>query len=109
MAERTSVKQSLELRDMLMAKPMTYEQLCEAGGLTLQRAAYWRKSNADDIYVIECAPDKNGRPFVPVFAWGKAPDAPRPGRALTSAERMRALRSKRKADVVGGVGLADLI
>lgn len=92
-----------------MAKPMTYEQLCEAGGLTAQRAAYWRKSNADNIYICEWAPDKNGRLFVPVFAWGQQPDAPRPGRVQTSAERMRALRSKRKAAASGGVGLGDLI
>lgn len=97
MAERISVQKSLELRELLLAKPMTYEELCAASGLSDQRAARWRKTNADNIYVFDWAPDKNGRLFVPVFAWGTEPDKPRPGRVMTSAERMRAHRAKKAA------------
>lgn len=97
MAERTSVNKSLEIIKLLQTKPMTYEQLCEASGLSEQRMAYWRKSNAANIYVADWAPDKNGRPFVPMWAWGNQPDKPRPGRAMSSAERMRAHRAKKKA------------
>ena len=96
MAEKMTIKKSLALRDLLMSKPMTYEQLCEEGGLTPQRAAYWRKTNAEFIRIAGWAPDKNGRLFVPVFFWGPGEDVPRPGRALTSAERMRALRQRRR-------------
>ena len=96
MAERITVKKALELRDMLLATPLTYEQLSALSGLSAERTARWRKSNADDIYVADWAPDKNGRPFVPMWAWGAQPDKPRPGRAMSSAERMRALRTKKK-------------
>ena len=96
MAERTTVKKSIELQGLLSVMPMTYEDLCTVSGLSAQRIAYWRKSNADDIYIADWAPDKNGRLFVPVFAWGKQPDKARPGRVLSSAERMRALRAKKK-------------
>lgn len=119
MAERMSVKKSLELRELLLTTPMTYEQLCEAGRLSPQRAAYWRKSNAENIFVSDWAPDKNGRLFVPVFSWGVGEDKPRPGRTLTSAERMRELRARRKQEAqaaeppvakaqTGGGCLADL-
>ena len=95
MAEKMTLKKSLALRDLLMSKPMTYEQLCEEGGLTPQRAAYWRKTNAEFIRIAGWAPDKNGRPFLPQFRWGVAPDEPRPGRTLTPAEQMRQSRQRR--------------
>lgn len=113
MAERTSVKKSLEMRAALMARPMTYAQMREAFGLSDQRMAYWRKANAENIYVFDWAPDKNGRLFVPVFAWGDQPDKPRPGRAMSSADRMRAHRARAKQQATvqtdGGVGIDELI
>lgn len=121
--QRTSVKQAIALRDMLSQTPMTYEQLVAATGMSQPRVAYWRKSNADNIYVAAWAPDKRGRLFNPVWAWGAGEDAPRPGRSQTSAERMRELRARRKLEVQAapaaeppvvkettiGIGLDDLI
>ena len=121
--QRTSVKQAIALRDMLSKTPMTYEQLVAATGMSQPRVAYWRKSNADNIYVAAWAPDKRGRLFNPVWAWGDGEDAPRPGRSQTSAERMRELRARRKLEAQAapaaeppvvkettrGIGLDDLI
>lgn len=98
MAERITVKKAVELRDLLLATPLTYEQLSAISGLSAERTARWRKNNAANIYVADWAQDKNGRPFVPMWAWGTQPDKPRPGRAMSSAERMRVLRAKKKTE-----------
>ena len=97
MAERMTVALSLKLRQLLQESPKTYEQLAELSGINQSRVARWRKSNAEFIHVDHWAPDKNGRLFIPVFAWGADPDKARPGRVLSSAERMRIHRAKGKS------------
>lgn len=97
MAERMTVALSLKLRQLLQESPKTYEQLAELSGINQSRVARWRKSNAEFIHVDHWAPDKNGRLFIPVFSWGADPDKARPGRVLSSAERMRIHRAKGKS------------
>lgn len=97
MAERMTVALSLKLRQLLQESPKTYEQLAELFGINQSRVARWRKSNAEFIHVDHWAPDKNGRLFIPVFSWGADPDKARPGRVLSSAERMRIHRAKGKS------------
>lgn len=113
MAERMTVALSLKLRQLLQESPKTYEQLAELSGINQSRVARWRKSNAEFIHVDHWAPDKNGRLFIPVFSWGAWPDKPRPGRVLSSAERMRIHRARAKqspvAQTAGGIGLDELI
>ena len=113
MAERMTVALSLKLRQLLQESPKTYDQLTELSGINQTRVARWRKSNAEFIHVGDWAADKNGRLFIPVFAWGAEPDKARPGRVLSSAERMRIHRARAKqspvAQTAGGIGLDELI
>jgi len=79
----------------------TYDELVAVSGLKKPTVARWIKALRDarvkGVYVEQWVEDVNGRLFVPCFRWGERPDAKRPGRSLTSAERMRALRASRKA------------
>ena len=113
MAERMTVALSLKLHQLLQESPKTYEQLAELSGINQSRVARWRKSNAEFIHVDHWGPDKNGRLFIPVFSWGADPDKARPGRVLSSAERMRIHRARAKqspvAQTAGGIGLDELI
>ena len=90
MAERITQQQSLALQQLLRDKPMEL-----ATRMATRRLARWVKKHRADLHVAAWGPDRNGRPFVPVFAWGRRPDTPRPGRALTPAEQMRKTRASR--------------
>lgn len=52
---------------------------------------------AKKIYVADYAEDSRGRLMTKVWAVGRKADKPRPGQRRTGAERMRALREKRRA------------
>ena len=96
-AERITAAQSAQLQRELSSAPATYDQLVVSSGMSKPRLARWVKSNRENLYVAEWTPDRNGRPFVPAFAWGPGrKDAPRPGRALTAAEQMRKTRAARR-------------
>lgn len=97
MAERITTQQAVQMRDALAEKPMTYDDLVVLTGMVKPRVARWVKNNRGSIRVAHWAPDKNGRPFVPVFSWADGADKPRPGRALTPAEQMRKVRERRAA------------
>ena len=94
--ERMTTRQSMELARMLTDKPMTYDELELFSGVSKTRLARWVKANRRDLFVAGYAPDKRGRPFIPMWQWGVGVDARRPGPVMTSAERMRALRAMRK-------------
>lgn len=98
MFERITTQQSVQMRDLLLVMPLTYDELVTVTGMVKPRVARWVKNNRKDIRVTSWAPDKNGRPFVPVFSWGAGADVPRPGRALTPAEQMRKVRERRAAE-----------
>lgn len=101
MAERITQQQSLALQQLLREKPMGYADMELATSMAARRLARWVKKHRADLHVSAWAPDKNGRLFVPVFAWGRRPDTPRPGRALTPAEQMRKTRAARGRAAAG--------
>jgi len=84
----------------LQSQARTYDDLVALTGLRKATVARWITAlrTADRMVRIEAyAPDKSGRPFVPMFRLGGEVDLPRPGPAIAPAQRMRALRAKRKA------------
>lgn len=97
MGVRMTFEESRKLRETISQSPKTYEQLVAASGIKQLRLARWVARNRTDIHIASWAPDVNGRLFVPMWAWGAAPDAARPGRVLTAAEQMRVSRAKKKA------------
>lgn len=88
------------MADKLREKCRSYDDLVAISHLKKPTVARWIKAlrvpEVRVVFIEGWQPDKNGRLFVPLFRWGTQPDAARPGRALTSAERMRALRATRK-------------
>jgi hypothetical protein len=89
-----------QMQEALKEKPRSYDELARVTGLNKPAVARWvklmRAVTPSPIFISGWGPDKNGRLFVPLFAWGTAPDAERPGDSRTDAERMRALRAARK-------------
>lgn len=79
--------------------PRTYRELSEISGLPLPSIRRWVKNlqAAGFAHVAGYAPDRAGRMFVPMWAWGAGADAARPGPRRTAAERMRDSRARRKA------------
>lgn len=79
---------------------MTYDELVAVSKLKKPTVGRWiralREPEVRIVYVERWKEDVRGRPFVPCFRWGTTPDAPRPGRSETSAERMRAVRARAK-------------
>lgn len=94
--QRISIEQAVKLRDLICAKPMSYEAMGEVMGMSRHRVARWVSNNRENIYIADFGPDVNGRLFIAQFAWGAEPDAKRPGRVLTPAEQMRKMRALRK-------------
>lgn len=54
---------------------------------------------AKKIYVSDYAEDSRGRLMTKVWSPGARKDKPRPGQRRTGAERMRALRAKRRVEL----------
>lgn len=110
----------LALQRALEKTPCTYDQLMTATGLPQRSVARWVTSMRDinAVHISGWAPDKNGRLFIALFAWGTGDDKARPGAKMTAAERMRTLRAKRNpqtgrstriAKNDTGIGIDDLI
>lgn len=95
---RLGLAEGVMLQIQLVAGQRTYEQLRAATGLSHASVARWvsRMRELKQVHIAGYAEDARGRPFVPLFAWGSADDAPRPGQRRTPAERMAALRAERK-------------
>lgn len=85
----------------LAAKPASYDDLARITGLSKWQVAHYMRgahsASPRRVYIAAYGPDRNGRPFVRLFALGNAQDAPRPGRALSAAEQMRKSRAKKAA------------
>lgn len=95
MADRMTPDVAAVLVNRLVDGPATYDEMAAHTGISKPRVARWVKNCRSFIYIAGWAPDKNGRPFLPQFRWGAAPDEPRPGRTLTPAEQMRQSRQRR--------------
>ncbi|AXY83320.1 hypothetical protein [Acidovorax phage ACPWH] len=100
-ARRNTIETAMRMQTALTAKGHTYDDLVAISGLSKTAVAYWVKKMraGQQMHVEDWAPDKNDRPVVPVFRWGKKPDKKRPGTA-PAAVRMREYRARRKADGV---------
>lgn len=99
--KKMNVAIAFSLHKQLQVRGMTLADMAEFSGLSKVACARWmRKMNADDsttrLYISDYALDVRGRPFIPVYRAGSMPDAPRPGQRRTAAERMAALRARRK-------------
>lgn len=94
---RTTMAHGQRYIALLTEKAWTYDGLAAATGINKRRLAAWIAANREHIRIEDWAPDKNGRPFLPMFRWADGEDTPRPGRRISSAQRMRELRERRKA------------
>lgn len=93
----------VQLMTRLKESPATYEQLSAFSGVSKRALsrfiALLREPNVspNNVYISSYAPDRNGRPFVPLWAWGPGQqDAPRPGDTKTDAQRMKEARAAKK-------------
>lgn len=94
---RNTTERILLMQEAMLATPQTFEQLAEASGLSKTAVQRWALSIRSHIHIADYAPDKRGRKFVPMFVWGEGEDAPRPGPQKSAAQRMQAVRDRRKA------------
>ena len=102
----------LRMREAMSREPMTYGQLIELTGLAQRTVAKWVSEwrELKQVHIAHWAPDKRGRLFVAMYAWGDGEDKPRPGPAMTDAQRMRVFRQQQKDKPTNaGIGIDDLI
>lgn len=85
--------------DALKRRPRTRSELCAIGKLSTRTVSTWLSNDlAGKVHVSGYAEDARGRAFVEVFSFGPGENVPRPGQRRTPAERMRALRARRKKE-----------
>ena len=91
---RITVLHTEVLRELLIAQPMTYDEMAAAVNLGKSSVQRWVRDMraVPKIRIVGYSKDKRGRAFIPQFQWQAGPDAERPGQAKTSAERMRDVR-----------------
>ena len=75
----------------------SYDDLAKVGGVSKASAGRWMRlmKDAELVHITDYAEDRLGRPFIPLYTWGKGADLPRPGHSRTAAERMANLRQRR--------------
>ncbi len=95
---------ALRMQQALQSAPHSYDQLAQVAGLGKNAVQTWvktlRTQEPAPIFIEAFGPDKNGRPFVPLWRWRTSADqadAQRPGDTFTDAERMRRFRAEKKA------------
>jgi len=100
---RNNPARQLRMQAAMQIEPQSYDALSAVSGLSNAAVAHWLKTlralDPKPVHIAGWAPDVNGRLFVPLWAWGTKPDAPRPGQSRTPAERMAALRAAKKGGV----------
>lgn len=110
---RNTAATALRMQTALSTAGHTYDELAAISGLAKESVARWVKTlralPTKVIFIERWADDSRGHPVVPVFRWGNAVDAARPGRRLTAAQQMAKLRARRKAEREGPVSLEDLL
>ena len=75
----------------------SYEDLAKVAGISVGSVGRWMRlmKDAQLVRITNYAEDRLGRPFIPLYTWGKGEDLPRPGQKRTAAERMAELRHRR--------------
>lgn len=87
------------MRGALEQEPRTYGELAQIADLNQSAVSRWVRRMHDEqkLHLASWAKDKSGRLFVPMFAWGRGNDAPRPGLRISPARRMFEHRLRKKA------------
>lgn len=77
----------------------SYNDLAAISGVSVASVGRWMRlmRDAEMVHVTAYSEDRLGRPFVPLFTWGKGQDLPRPGQSRPAAVRMADLRQRRAA------------
>jgi hypothetical protein len=94
---RNNVERAMQMMEALKANPCTLAYLAEISGLSTIAVARWLKSVRKTVHISGYTEDARGRLFTALWVWGKGKDAPRPGPQKTPAERMQAVRERRRA------------
>ena len=81
--------------DALKAGGATQQQLADLTGLSKITVHRWLGEGVP-VHIVDYTEDARGRRFVPVYRYGKGKDAPRPGPALTAAQRVALSRARKK-------------
>ena len=84
----------------LRIKPQSYADLCAITGWTRPTVQKHLSSLREEgkAFIADFGKDSRGRVIVPLFKTGKGADAERPGQRRSTAERMRDLRQRNKAE-----------
>jgi hypothetical protein len=82
----------------LQAVPTSYTELSAMFGIPDRSIRRWMNQMREQVHIHSWGADCAGRLIVPMWAWGSAPDAERPGPSMTDTERMRLLRARRKQE-----------
>lgn len=101
---RNTLERSLKMQAALTERALTYDDLAKVGGLSKTAVQRWvAETVRDKVHIEDYTDDTRGRRFVPMWRWGEGPDAKRPGPRQTPAQRMAAVRSRRRdnADLFG--------
>lgn len=97
---RNNPERQLRMQQAMTVEPQSYDALSAVSGLSVDAVAHWvrtlRKLEPAPLHIAAWAPDSRGRVFVALWTWGPGQDEPRPGQSRTPAERMAALRTRRK-------------
>ncbi len=99
---RNTVERAMLMAEALKAGPCTLAYLAQLSGLSTIAVARWLKSVRKTVHISGYTEDVRGRLFTPLWIWGKGKDAPRPGPQSTPAERMRAVRERRRQAAQSG-------
>lgn len=88
------------LLDMLKKASWRYEDLSVATGFSKPTVTAWVKKmrEAGLVRISGYSKDVRGRLFIREFAFGNAPDTPRPGSSDNAKIRMRAMRDRKKSN-----------
>lgn len=95
------VAAKLTMVSALKAGRHSRDQLARLSRLSKRTVSEWIAEKREFIHVADYAEDARGRKFVELFAWGRKPDAPRPGQRRTTAQRMADLRARRRKEKEG--------
>lgn len=91
----------MTLADLLQT-PKSFDQLAQELGVSKATVARYvhdaREVGSADgwPFIAGYGMDARGRRFTPLWAWGREPDAQRPGNTSSAAERMRRMRQRKR-------------
>lgn len=97
--KRNNATLALHMQKTLVLKATSVEDLALISGLSVTATRRWVNAmhEAKAAHIEDYGPDVRGRLFVPLWRWGKKPDAARPGPQRTSTDRMRDHRARKAA------------